>query len=917
MKIAEVDNMSKINKNLIITMLSPSDQKTVDSIQIVVTYLTRLLLTPKQMHEALMPFENEILAYLTRLSKEEPIFKVKIFAENVYWLYKTGKWPKVEELINNTKPRLIKLMLINIIDKRYVVAKETQFLLKNMLHLDWPELDIIGKSLNALLTDEDKSFITRMQPVRLGPNINENRIEQNKKKAIEQFHINYLTQRMRAAEIGIRNGVTNPIQSFINSLDTLGMSTAEIHKLLLQIENKIIEYLNYLINRPQSQLDIKQFVYNIESLYTIAKWPKIEPLVEKAKPKLIKYILGEFKDGEPNYMNANIMVWTLTNKLHINWPELATIKKSLDELESERIKKDGNVLLEKRRNKRYTDTFTHDGQLYSLPKLIRIIQKNRIRKFNIKSLLWIFKYDDPRYDEPHRIKTADLKEPIIVTRWQNKLVVLDGLHRLAKAYIKGINYLPGRMVFRHELARAKLDKKSTNESFNAWISLASENTKRLKFLFNQHAIRLVFMNIKQSKLDDENCPELSEIILQHKTEIINYIITLFKEIMSTNKSNQKVIKWFDDLFINTLERLGFNWPEIDGIKNSLEKDIFNEADITNGIITGTYELIKHELDHGLTYAALVEITRSGLTVNSNPKLIQLIIEYKPQLIKKLLEYAQLCIISGGTWSDEIIDMTNALKQLGANWSELDVIQNSINAEKSNIHESLNNWVDTGEYYGRVQRRLEQNHIRSAIMDIQIFQLDYKNCPGIDKLLSVYKHQIIEYILKIVKDDMMQPEMIAYNNCRDMLRSIMALRNCGIYWKELEVIADSLNNFISSRQVNESDDRITSNSLKYRLENGYVGSVLYSILDRFIAREYRHELIEVLSEPKYKSIVIKYLLSRIKETVTLLNSDRQTFNGILELITALEMIGIKWEELTRIKQCITELFQYDGPGNNIW
>ncbi len=103
-----------------------------------------------------------------------------------------------------------------------------------------------------------------------------------------------------------------------------------------------------------------------------------------------------------------------------------------------------------------TNTFTHNGEEYSLTKLNKLVKGSKVDSIKLKDLEWIFKYDNPLIDTPERIKTANINVPILVTMSQGKLVVLDGLHRLGKAKIEGKNVLPGIMVNKEQLKGAKL-----------------------------------------------------------------------------------------------------------------------------------------------------------------------------------------------------------------------------------------------------------------------------------------------------------------------------------------------------------------------------------------------------------------------------------------------------------------------------
>lgn len=94
----------------------------------------------------------------------------------------------------------------------------------------------------------------------------------------------------------------------------------------------------------------------------------------------------------------------------------------------------------------HTDTFTHENNDYSLTKLKSLAASLEVNPLPVSELIWIFEYDDPEEDHPERIVTADLKQPILVTKDQGQLVVLDGLHRLAKAQKKGVTELPSKMI---------------------------------------------------------------------------------------------------------------------------------------------------------------------------------------------------------------------------------------------------------------------------------------------------------------------------------------------------------------------------------------------------------------------------------------------------------------------------------------
>lgn len=108
-------------------------------------------------------------------------------------------------------------------------------------------------------------------------------------------------------------------------------------------------------------------------------------------------------------------------------------------------------------------TFTHDDATYDLNALLRVTDDSEIHDIPLDELEWVFDYDNPgaEYD---RVESADLNAPIIVTWWRDdddgdhKLVVLDGLHRIAKASENGLEYVKGIYVDAPELERCRLNE---------------------------------------------------------------------------------------------------------------------------------------------------------------------------------------------------------------------------------------------------------------------------------------------------------------------------------------------------------------------------------------------------------------------------------------------------------------------------
>lgn len=86
--------------------------------------------------------------------------------------------------------------------------------------------------------------------------------------------------------------------------------------------------------------------------------------------------------------------------------------------------------------------FTHDGVNYDLNALLRRAENLPVQEFRVSDLDWVLSQDA----DPERVAHADLGVPILVAKWRDKLVVLDGYHRLTRAKREGRERIPGKFV---------------------------------------------------------------------------------------------------------------------------------------------------------------------------------------------------------------------------------------------------------------------------------------------------------------------------------------------------------------------------------------------------------------------------------------------------------------------------------------
>jgi hypothetical protein len=105
-------------------------------------------------------------------------------------------------------------------------------------------------------------------------------------------------------------------------------------------------------------------------------------------------------------------------------------------------------------------SFTHEGAQYDLNAILKATKDNETVDVEIADLIWVFKYDPMTEEDADRIFGSDLEAPILITVEteddQEKVVVLDGEHRLAKAVLSGRATLPAVKVDREFLSKFKI-----------------------------------------------------------------------------------------------------------------------------------------------------------------------------------------------------------------------------------------------------------------------------------------------------------------------------------------------------------------------------------------------------------------------------------------------------------------------------
>lgn len=89
-------------------------------------------------------------------------------------------------------------------------------------------------------------------------------------------------------------------------------------------------------------------------------------------------------------------------------------------------------------------SFTHDGKTYLLNPILAKANKLPAVSLDLKELEWLV--DDSVEEDNDRIEKADYQFPILVTRYKNKWVTIDGWHRFLKARRDGLKTIQVKKI---------------------------------------------------------------------------------------------------------------------------------------------------------------------------------------------------------------------------------------------------------------------------------------------------------------------------------------------------------------------------------------------------------------------------------------------------------------------------------------
>lgn len=109
-------------------------------------------------------------------------------------------------------------------------------------------------------------------------------------------------------------------------------------------------------------------------------------------------------------------------------------------------------------------TFSSDGKFYDLNLLFKLAHKLPVQQMRVELLTWVIEEVYP-IDEA-RVAAADYHVPVLVCKHGQHELVVDGLHRLIKAYRANEEYISCKYLTQRMLQQAEL--KDKKPAFFSW-----------------------------------------------------------------------------------------------------------------------------------------------------------------------------------------------------------------------------------------------------------------------------------------------------------------------------------------------------------------------------------------------------------------------------------------------------------------
>ena len=786
-------------------------------------------------------------------------------------------------------------------DLKYVL-EEVESLQK--LGANWTELDVIKKSLNAnnMQINEVKKVYGLID--------------------IDSLTHQFLTNMVKRLEENNLRALTNTI-------------------VYLRDRGYKFDYINTALNLKKDDI-LKYFANNLKNEHAFyildqmttfrgngIKWPECITLIKKYKNNIIKNILYEFKDENYNRVSS---IMSLLKGFRINWPELDVIRKSL-EVETTR---EYNSTLNEAEVDLSSDGLTKAALEMTKPLFDK-------QGFN-RGLEWLIsctkitKLNYTTVDEfINEYKTLMVKYILEKMATDNLYLAKEILISLRKLNVKW-----AELDIIERSLRQELDEGYDGNYPDILVKLEVPMTKEYLKFDAPYGIK----NMIKYGMTAKHMPEAKDLIDNKKADVIKFLLNLIKKAIDSDSMESRFRFLLTDIltFINKINEVGVDWPELDSMRRSISKfesdlnagkpkRLAEESDpndyIDDGLIDDAVAFLKHDVIYGIDF-----LNRYGLTSKHVPNAKTLIDKKKHVVIKYILKIIKKAIgdtdIRCRMALNDIQKMISNLHELGVDWPELNSTNNSIKLILTDLKET---WIkrkkpsfnpdDYANLLYDLDYMLNREHKNVGDIVLYVKRLNL-SIEGSNYVLSDHKDRIIKFLLTNIKNDQ---NSIFLDWNKHLTNLVISMT---IDWPELAIIKNSLDHEfknltrLEEGNVNrrgliedvsdieaDDEDEITY-AFNHLMRFNDIYEALQFIRIKFIHSGATEQFVDTLLA-EHKNKIVKFILSQIMDGEILYAN---------MLIYCLNEVKCKWPEMLTFNKSINaimaenKLKYYNDPDDDL-
>ena len=212
--------------------------------------------------------------------------------------------PRAKKLIEDNKANVIRSILANIKEMQKPKRMLKAVLALNNMGVNWPELDMIYKSLHSDSLREDGAPLT----------------------------VHYAVERARdELQNQVLDGNYWTIGRVISDLKREGLSHSNIRAILDDYKDNILARENSLLQ--DANIAVHAGLANMVDLRSIGiEWPELNDILEHNKEWIMKSVLHEvaYQYNKTMYEGKPPVMYGHLRTIGVNWPELDIIKRSVE-----------------------------------------------------------------------------------------------------------------------------------------------------------------------------------------------------------------------------------------------------------------------------------------------------------------------------------------------------------------------------------------------------------------------------------------------------------------------------------------------------------------------------------------------------------------------------------------------------------